>query len=214
LSGPDGVVVVDRREVWAGDGDSTVKVIDIASRKIVATISTGGTARVDEMSYDSRDHIIAMANNADSPPFVTLIDTNSRKILKKISFPDATNGLEQSQWSPKTGLFYISVPQIGPNAEDGGLAVIDPKTLAVIRTFPVKFCQPAGLTLGPDKHALIGCSASADFIVNGKLVPPVTAVINIANGKSSAPFRKSSATTRSGSIREMTVITSPRGTIR
>src|SRR5882724_3931892 len=29
LSGPDGVVVVDRREVWAGDGDSTVKVIDI-----------------------------------------------------------------------------------------------------------------------------------------------------------------------------------------
>jgi len=35
LSGPDGVVVVDRREVWAGDGDSTVKVIDIASRKIV-----------------------------------------------------------------------------------------------------------------------------------------------------------------------------------
>jgi hypothetical protein len=183
LSGPDGVVVVDHREVWAGDGNSTVKVIDLKSRKIVATISTGGTARVDEMSYDSRDHILAVANNADSPPFLTLIDTNSRKILKKITFPDATNGLEQSQWSPKTGLFYVSVPQIGPNAEDGGVAVIDPKTLAVTKTFPVKFCQPAGLTLGPDKHALVGCSASTDFTVSGKLVPPVTVVINVANGK-------------------------------
>ena len=31
LSGPDGVTIVGDKEVWAGDGDSTVKVIDIAT---------------------------------------------------------------------------------------------------------------------------------------------------------------------------------------
>src|SRR6058998_1105855 len=37
-SGPNGVVVVhDRDEVWAGDGNSTVKVIDLGTDSIVAT---------------------------------------------------------------------------------------------------------------------------------------------------------------------------------
>ena len=30
LSGPDGVVIVDHKQIWAGDGDSTMNVIDIA----------------------------------------------------------------------------------------------------------------------------------------------------------------------------------------
>src|SRR6516225_4222383 len=51
LSGPDGVVVVDHKEVWAGDGDSRVKVIDLATGTFVTTISTGGKFRVDEMAY-------------------------------------------------------------------------------------------------------------------------------------------------------------------
>ena len=57
LSGPDGVVIVDHKEIWAGDGDSRIKVIDIATKSFITTISTGGQARVDEMAYDSpRSH--------------------------------------------------------------------------------------------------------------------------------------------------------------
>src|SRR5712692_11569003 len=42
-SGPDGVLVtVSGSELWAGDGDSTVKVVDLKAGKIVASISTGG----------------------------------------------------------------------------------------------------------------------------------------------------------------------------
>src|SRR3954454_2540174 len=74
VSGPDGVVVVGG-EAWLGDGDSTVKVVDLATNKIVATISTGGKARVDEMAYDPVDHVFAGVNNADDPPFITLIST-------------------------------------------------------------------------------------------------------------------------------------------
>ena len=76
LSGPDGVTIVGDKEVWAGDGDSTVKVIDIASFAVVDKIDTGGKFRCDEMSWDSADHILAVANNADTPPFVTLINTD------------------------------------------------------------------------------------------------------------------------------------------
>src|SRR5271165_2344467 len=66
-SGPDGVVLVEN-EVWAGDGDSTVKIIDLATRKITAALNTGGQARLDEVAYDPKDHIFIGVNNADDPP--------------------------------------------------------------------------------------------------------------------------------------------------
>ena len=119
LSGPDGVVIVGHKEIWAGDGDSRIKIIDVVTQSFVTTISTGGTARVDEMADDPRDHILAAANNADTPPFITFFDTVHKTILGKLTFTtagagvDAENGIEQSQWSRDTGLFYVSVPQVG-----------------------------------------------------------------------------------------------------
>jgi hypothetical protein len=167
LSGPDGVVVVGNKEVWAGDGDSTVKIIDIATFQIIDTVSTGGKFRCDEMSWDSADHILAVANNADTPPFLTLINTDTHQIVKKIAFdgtngtPNATNGLEQSQWSAKTGMFYVSVPQVGTgDTAQGGVSVIDPSTSSVVATYPAYQCTPAGLALGPRDEALLGCSVS------------------------------------------------------
>jgi hypothetical protein len=168
LSGPDGVVVVDHREIWAGDGDSRIKVIDIATKSFITTISTGGQFRVDEMANDPRDHILAAANNADTPPFVTLFDTQAKTIKGKMIFDtkpgdanvDAQNGIEQPQWSRETGLFYISVPQVGPKDSIGGVSVIDPLTMKVIRTLLVSNCSPAGLALGPRHEALLGCSAA------------------------------------------------------
>jgi hypothetical protein len=185
LSGPDGVVVVASKEVWAGDGDSTVKVIDLATKNIVDTISTGGKFRCDEMAWDSADHLLAVANNADDPPFVTMINTDTHQITGKIIFDkadagvDAQNGIEQPQWSPKTGLFYVSVPQVGPDTAQGGVSVIDPHTNTVVATFLVQQCSPAGLTLGPNEEALIGCSASFGQSPN---VVTQSLVIKITNG--------------------------------
>jgi hypothetical protein len=170
VSGPDGVVIVGHKEIWAGDGDSKIKVIDISTRTFVKSISTGGKFRVDEMANDPRDHILAAANNADTPPFVTLFDTNAKTILGKITFdgtngtpPATTTGIEQPQWSPETGLFYVSVPDFtndSTGAGIGGVSVIDPKTMTVVRTLEVKNCNPAGLAVGPHHEALIGCSGS------------------------------------------------------
>src|SRR6266853_4801037 len=64
-AGPDGVLTIGN-ELWAGDGNSTVKVVDLtqgASATVVATIDTGGTKRADELAYDPLDHVILIAND-------------------------------------------------------------------------------------------------------------------------------------------------------
>jgi len=161
-SGPNGVTVAhDRHELWATDGDSSVRVFDLKTNGFVARIPTGGTKRADEIAYDVRDHIVLVANDADDPPFVTFIDVDSREVVGTVSFPNATNGLEQPVWDPETHRFYLSVPQLGSNPLHGGIAVLDPRTKTLDRVFPVENCQPAGLALGPDQDLALGCSGDA-----------------------------------------------------
>src|SRR5260370_552663 len=54
VSGPDGVLVVGG-EAWAGDGDSTIKVIDLKTNKVVVTIKTGGGERVNGGAQESTE---------------------------------------------------------------------------------------------------------------------------------------------------------------
>ncbi|HVH77060.1 MAG TPA: hypothetical protein VM755_19250 [Stellaceae bacterium] len=166
LSGPDGVLTVSHSQVWAGDGDSTVKIIDLASKSIVATVSTGGTKRADEMALDPRDGIVVVANDADAPPFLSFISTTAPyNVLGTLPFANATNGLEQPAWSPRTGLFYLSVPELNHVVGQGEIAVIDPNTRAIVKTFPVS-CEPAGLALGPENEAFVGCSDGPVQVIN------------------------------------------------
>ncbi len=161
-AGPNGIVVVHPlHELWAGDGNSTVKVIDLQTDTVVASISTGGAQRADELAYDQKDGMIVVANDAEDVPFVTFIDVRSRTVLGHLAFPDATNGLEQPVWDPVTHFFYLSIPQLGANPMHGGIAVIDPRTRSLVTIHAVSSCQPAGLALGPDQQLLLGCSADA-----------------------------------------------------
>src|SRR3989442_8191347 len=94
-SGPDGVLVIHRaNQLWAGDGDSTVKVFDLATNGHVATIRTCGPpggprgadsvkcARADLIAPAPADPVVAPANNpADPTPVVTLIATVTSTVL-------------------------------------------------------------------------------------------------------------------------------------
>jgi len=185
-SGPDGVIVIRHREVWAGDGDSTVKVIDLFSRATTHVISTGGKFRADELCWDPREKLVMVANNADDPPFASIISTEDYTVKAQIKFdgtngaPKSNNGAEQCQWSHRTGKFYISIPGIdGQPAGTGGVAVIDPKTRKVETTFivPLASCAaPQGMALGPDNQMLLGCNGAG-----GANHP--TAIIDERNGK-------------------------------
>jgi len=162
VSGPDGVVLVpDRRELWVGDGDSTVKVVDLQGGMIVATIATGGSKRADELDYDPIHHVVLVTNPDDDPPFVTLISTASRAVLGKISFPEATDGVEQPVWDPGTQRFYQAIPETKTNP-GGAIAVIDPVAMKVTHELPLILCFPHGLAVGPNQEMVVGCSKEKD----------------------------------------------------
>lgn len=176
-SGPDGVVA-DGDRLYAGDGNSTLKVIDVKSRQIVNVVGTGGTKRVDEMALDPQGKRILVVNNADDPPFMTLISTkNGNPILQgHITVPGATNGLEQPVWIPGTKRFYISVPQLNGDDAHSGVAVFDPKTGVVERVFDVGPCGPSGLALGPREHLLLGCAGQPSLVIDARTGSTVAAI--------------------------------------
>jgi DNA-binding beta-propeller fold protein YncE len=185
-SGPDGVVAVGNAQIWAGDGDSTVKIIDLASKAVVGTVSTGGTRRVDEMAFDPLDHIVVVVNNADKPPFVTFISSETHKILGKIMLAHATDGAEQPAWDPETGKIYLSIPVLDGVDANGAVAVLDPHTLKLERLLPVSKCMPAGLAVGPHGHLLLGCSD--DAVASG--FPSQSLIMDARSGKIVATIDK------------------------
>src|SRR5215472_14159644 len=159
-AGPDGVLVANGHQVWVGDGNSRVWVLDLTSsppgKLIAGPISTAlkgpGTdpTRADELCHDANNHIILVANDASSPsPFVTFISSTSFNVLGHIVMdgtkgtPNASGGIEQRQWSPKTGKFYLNVPnppvgpqgQPGPNTDNGVDLRIDPVSERIEQTF-------------------------------------------------------------------------------
>ena len=177
-SGPDGVLTFNNHgtnQIWAGDGDSTVRVLEYPSGTQIHAISTGGTGRADELCYDPADHLIQVANDADTPPFISFIPTegpHAYTVVKQIKFdgaagdgPNATNGIEQCQWNQRVGLIYLNIPEVngsGSDTADGSVVVIDPRGLAIVGKFdvPVSQCAgPQGMAIGPAPQILLGCNA-------------------------------------------------------
>ena len=76
-----------------------------------------------------------------------------------------TNGIEQPVWEPMTQRFYVSLPEIDGPGDGTGItgAVARVTTGGVIETiYPINYCQPAGLTLGPNGNLLVGCNSVFD----------------------------------------------------
>ena len=196
-SGPNGVAV-SGHWLFVTDAPSRVITIDLRTKQIVGEVNTGGGAglRADELAYNPRDGLILAVNNADAPPFATLIkvdpDTGALAVQKKIVFTDlahdpqgslpagqtATNGAEQPVWEPRSGRFYISIPELngpGGSGPTGAIARINPGNGVVEHLHLVSHCQPAGLTVGPNEELLVGCSVAFDTAgVAWSLANPLT----------------------------------------
>ena len=175
-SGPNGVVAAFPW-LFVTDANSRVVSINLSNGNTVGDVSTGGAPglRADELAYDANDGLLLVVNNADTPPFATLISVNKATgalaVMKRITFDtahtgvDATNGAEQPVWDPVTGKFYLSIPQVGPNAKDGAVIRISPAGTVEVQ-YPIQFCSPAGLTLGPNVDLLVGCNTVFDTAGN------------------------------------------------
>jgi hypothetical protein len=196
-SGPDGVLVANGNQVWVGDGMSRVWVLDVTTGTpltkvpISTAITAGDQTRADELCHDDDNHIILVANDASSPhPFVTFISSTGFNVLGNIVMdgtngkPNASGGIEQCQWSPRTGKFYLNVPnptvgpgdgEPGPNTDNGVVLQIDPLTEEIEQTFSLAGSGCGGnngMALGPFPQALLGCTN----------LGPNSVVINLNSG--------------------------------
>ncbi len=208
VSGPDGVLVVNAgglHQLWAGDGNSTITGYAIGGTNTaptytklpgspISTVLPGQTAaqdkRVDEMAYDPATHTILAANNAATPPFASIINVSATPSLGgqtvfngTSNTPNAAGGIEQPVYDPKTGTFFVSIPQIGTAATDpGGVSEVNATTGAVIRTISfaaldptITSCSPAGLAIEASGNLVVGCGNASQTLVlnpsgNGSIV--------------------------------------------
>jgi hypothetical protein len=170
-AGPNGVVAAFPW-LFVTDAPSRVLSIDLRTGQTVSEVLTrvGEPTRADELAYAPGPGLLLVINNAATPPFGTLIKVNKTNgqltFGTTITFDaahgvDATNGAEQPVWDPSTGKFYVSIPQIGATDSHGGVLRIS-TTGIVEATYPVEFCSPAGLALGPKQDLLVGCNTVFD----------------------------------------------------
>jgi hypothetical protein len=180
-SGPNGVVtgghclfVTDFR---SGSGGRVVS-FDLTAPfppPVVSSVFTGGVGRADELAFDPKDNLLLVINNADTPPFGTFIKvtpsscvltppTSANKVLLDTAHGvDAEGGAEQPVWDGDTGLFYVSIPQIGTTVSHGGVVSIPPNgTSWKVLGTGIDFCGPAGLAVGPKGDLFVGCNTVFD----------------------------------------------------
>ena len=181
-SGPDGVVVIPGQQVWAGDGNSTLRVFNIPSgtQPAYSPIATGPVSaqRVDELIYDPNSHQILAANNAASPsPFLSLINATTGAVTRTIPFnglngtPNATNGIEQPAYDSFTNKFYVSVPQVN-GAGPGGVAQLDINgnvthffDFSILGLGAGGACGPTGLAAGAGGNLIVGCGDGGSSVI-------------------------------------------------
>ena len=157
VSGPNGIEIVGPR-IYVGDGDSTVKVIDKATSKVINVIATGGKKRADAIVFDPDDNVVIVTNKNEAVPFISFIDPATMAITGKLSIPSSQ--LDGALYDPTTKKFLVSVTSTTANP-GGEIDVIDPKTKAITAVYPVTECLPGGLALGPSEHLLVACSGDA-----------------------------------------------------
>ncbi len=176
----NGILAIPRaHELWVGLNDSTVAVIDTITNAITHVISTGGTMRADEMAWDPQDGLILIANDRDTPPFVSFISERTYSVVKTLHYdgtaaPMSTGGIEQAVWDGPGGKFYIAIPATSANP-NGEIDEIDPFKMAVTRSFPTSCKGPSGLVLIPNQRLMTACGDVLD-IPSGKVVTTVPAV--------------------------------------
>ncbi len=176
-SGPDGVITVRHQEIWVGDGNSTIKVINLFNRQTTHVITHGGRNRADELCVDPRRQCGPGGEQCRSPfPFVTFISTTTYAVTGKIVMdgtinggsvlptPKATNGIEQCQWDQGTGHFFINIPEVngpGNDSQPGAVLEINPVTHAIVNQYniPLASCAgPQGMAIGPSSQILLAAT--------------------------------------------------------
>jgi hypothetical protein len=178
----------DRGQAWVGDGDSTVKVINLnTGHQVGSSIPTGGKCRADELWGDPEHQEIMIGNPSDAVVLQTFISTvgtpGPNSVLGQLKFDGltgcaagtipgvgtrrichtvaATAGIEQPIFA--LDHFWVAIGATTDNP-GGEIAEIDPDPASPtafqrIAAIPVT-CGPSGLAFIPPNRAAAACGAA------------------------------------------------------
>jgi hypothetical protein len=155
-AGPNGVTWVSETEVAGGDGDSTLKIVNIYT-DAVQTIATGGRNRVDEMAYDPTTDVLLVANDREDPPFITALKVHPLSILGTIPYTTNLAGIEQPVVAAP-GKFWVAIPSTQANPK-GQIDLINTNPVSVELTVSTGDCTPTGLARGVGNLLVSGSGA-------------------------------------------------------
>jgi len=123
--GPEGIdLSPDEKEVWAANsGDGTVSIIDVATKKVVATVDVK-TKRSNRLKFtpDGKLVLISDLGNGD----LVIVDAGSRKEVKRLNLGKSAEGILVQ---PDGSRAFVAV------SGDDKVAVVDLGTLTVTTTF-------------------------------------------------------------------------------
>jgi hypothetical protein len=178
-SGPDGLIgLPGTSTLYVGDVNG-VKILNTSTQALSKSIPIATTGnRSDEGCFDPDDHLVAVANPADTPPFLTFINTDTQAIVSKLNF-NGSSGLEACEYDTSTKSFLINNDGTAANP-DGELDVIPASSVTagqpvVTKGFPLGACAPSGLALGPNQDVMVGCDPGAGD-------PLITLILDRTNG--------------------------------
>ena len=119
--GPEGFdLSPDGKEVWAANsGDGTVSVIDVASKKVVATMDFK-TKRTNRLKFTPDGKLVLMSDDGGGE--LVIVDVATRKERKRLK---VGQGPEGTLVQPDGAKAYVAL------SRDNAVAVIDLKTLEV-----------------------------------------------------------------------------------
>jgi YVTN family beta-propeller protein len=120
--GPEGFdLSPDGKEVWAANsGDGTVSVIDVASKKVTATLDFN-TKRTNRLKFTPDGKLVLISD--DSGGELVVVDTATRKERKRLK---VGQGPEGTLVQPDGSKAFVAL------SRDNAVAVIDLRTLEVI----------------------------------------------------------------------------------
>jgi hypothetical protein len=164
--------------------------------KYIPTVGpTGGKMRADELCYNPVSNVVLIANdNAITDNFISFVNANTYAVFpagvggtisfaggdpKSGPFSGATqaNGIEQCQYNPRDGKFYLSVPKTGAkgtgNTGTGPgkvLRISGAPPFSVEAAFDIGTATgcvgPQGLAVGPVDQLALGCGGTASLIIS------------------------------------------------
>ena len=162
LAGPNGVAVVNSgAELWVSDGDSVVRIVDLKTGQVTATIATGGKERANAMGYDPVNGVVLVANSNEDPPYITLISTApDRKVIAKIPVPESAENIERTVFHAASGMFYTAIPVLARDKTKGIMAQIESKTGQLVKLHELENCHPHSLQIVAEGKIFFGCSSA------------------------------------------------------